>query len=237
MLGGITVKATLTPKNRSNGRDPTEQPGLGDLVTEPRTRTPRTSARLRARPVPITTLFRAAAFRSGPDHHQGPTPITRRVFPVPDNVEKGPQAPPGMLKRRSYRRRVVPDWRTPSTACREFKSSVALIECPLNDDRAVPYRTVKKTIPTKPIRYVSIRITISIMRRPAGMRGRRSSILRGPKTSLTTKVWAMPHTLSPDRLARRRRGVIVAVADKRVLTMARGPWALSPQESNHADTI
>ncbi len=53
------------------------------------------------------------------------------------------------------------------------------------------------------------------------------------------KVWAMPHTLSPDRLAKApKKPVIEAVADKRVLTDGTRTLELyHVQGSNHANTM
>jgi hypothetical protein len=53
------------------------------------------------------------------------------------------------------------------------------------------------------------------------------------------KVWAMPHTLSPDRLAKApKKPVIEAVADKRVLTDGTQTLELYRlQGSNHTDTM
>jgi len=60
----------------------------------------------------------------------------------------------------------------------EFKSYVCADRMPLNDDRAVALiEAVKKTIPNSRSDTWSIRITISIMRRPAGMRGEGATIL------------------------------------------------------------
>jgi len=79
------------------------------------------------------------------------------VFPVPDSVEK---TPPGPAPLNVETQRVSEGvWYmtggTHHSVAVEFKNYVALIECPLNDDRAVAViQAVKKTVPNKPIRYV-----------------------------------------------------------------------------------
>jgi glyoxylase-like metal-dependent hydrolase (beta-lactamase superfamily II) len=166
------------------------------------------------------------------------------VFPVPDNVEKDPQGPVPV----NVETQKVSDgmWYltggTHHSVAVEFKNYGALVECPLNDDRAVALiEAVKKTIPNKSIRYV-----INLHHHFDHAGGLRACVAEGA-TILTAaenkpyyeKVWAMPHTLRPDRLAKApKRPVIVGVADKRVLTDGTRTLELYHlQGSNHADTL
>ena len=80
---------------------------------------------------------------------------------------------------------------------------------------------MKKTIPNKPIRYV-----INSHNHFDHSGGLRACVAEGATILTSTdnkpyyeKVWAMPHTLNPDRLAKApKKPVVEAVADKRVLT-------------------
>ena len=104
-----------------------------------------------------------------------------------------------------------------------FRNYVALVECPLGDARAnAVIAAVKKTIPNKPIRYV-----INTHHHFDHSGGLRACVAEGA-TILTQaenkayyeRVWALPHTLNPDRLAKMRmpkKPLVEAVAGKRVL--------------------
>ena len=164
------------------------------------------------------------------------------VFPVPDNVEKAPLAP---LKVETQK---VSDgvWYltggTHHSVAVEFKNYVALVECPLNDERAMAViESVKKIIHNKPIRYV-----VNSHHHFDHLGGLRACVAEGA-TILTAaenkpyyqKVWAMPHTLKPDRLAQApKKPVIEAVTEKRVLTDGAQTLELYHlQGTNHADTM
>jgi glyoxylase-like metal-dependent hydrolase (beta-lactamase superfamily II) len=247
MLGGITVKATLNAKNQVERVETrTENPVLGDLVTET------TYSDYKD----LGEITSDVLFPSHIVQRQGGFPvldltITKTdpnnpyvVFPVPDNIEKDPQGPALV----NVETQKISDgvWYltggTHHSVAVEFKSYIALVECPLNDDRAVALiEAVKKTIPNKPIRYV-----VNSHHHFDHAGGLRACVAEGA-TILTAaenkpyyeKVWAMPHTLSPDRLAKApKRPVIVAVADKHVLTDGTRTLELYRlQGSNHADTI
>jgi glyoxylase-like metal-dependent hydrolase (beta-lactamase superfamily II) len=124
----------------------------------------------------------------------------------------------------------------------EFKDYVALVECPLNDARALAViDAVKKTIPNKPIRYA-----VNTHHHFDHLGGLRACVAEGA-TVVTgaeekpyyEKLWAMPHTISPDRLAKApKKAVVEAVAEKRVLTDGTQTLELYRlQGTNHADPM
>jgi glyoxylase-like metal-dependent hydrolase (beta-lactamase superfamily II) len=163
---------------------------------------------------------------------------------VPDNVEKAPYGPPPV----KVDAQKVADgvWflagGTHNSVAVEFRNYVALIECPLNDERALAVLdTVKKTIPNKPIQYV-----VNSHHHFDHLGGLRACVAEG-STIITQgnnkpyyeKIWALAHTLTPDRLAKApKKPVVEAVADKRVLTDGTRTLELYHlQGSSHADTM
>jgi glyoxylase-like metal-dependent hydrolase (beta-lactamase superfamily II) len=244
-LQGITMKATLNAKNQvERVETQTNDPVLGDMVTE-------------TTYSDYKDLGEIATDIQFPSHivqKQGGFPvldltITKTdpnnpyaVFPVPDSVEKA--APAGV----KVETQKVSDgvWYltggTHHSVAVEFKNYIALVECPLNDDRAVAViEAVKKIIPNKPIRFA-----VNSHHHFDHAGGLRACVAEGA-TILTAaenkpyyeKVWAMPHTLHPDRLAKvPKKAAIEAVADKRVLTDGTRTLELYQlQGSNHADTM
>jgi glyoxylase-like metal-dependent hydrolase (beta-lactamase superfamily II) len=246
-LQGITMKATLNTKNQvERVETQTDDPVLGDMVTE-------------TTYSDYKDLGEIATDIQFPSHivqKQGgfsvlDLTITKTdpnnpyvVFPVPDNVEKGPQGPAAV----NVETQKVSDgvWYltggTHHSVAVEFKNYVVLVECPLNDARATAVvAAVKKNIPDKPIRYA-----VNTHHHFDHLGGLRACVAEGA-TVLTAaeskpyyeKVWAMPHTLRPDRLAKApKKPVIEAVADKRVLTDGTRTLELYHlQGTNHADTM
>jgi len=88
----ITVKATLNAKTSRTVETRTDNPVLGDLVTETTYSTTRTSRDCERRPVP-SHLFRARRFRSGPDHHQDDANNPYVVFPCLTMLKRVPSPP------------------------------------------------------------------------------------------------------------------------------------------------
>ena len=149
---GITLKVTLngyTVPERVDAR--TDNPVLGDMVTE--TTYPDYSN--------LSEITTDVPFPSHIVEKQGGFPVldvtvTKAdtnnpyvVFPVPDNVEKAPQGHTAV----KVETQKVSDgvWYltggTHHSVAVEFKNYVALVECPLNDDRAdAVIDAVKKTI-------------------------------------------------------------------------------------------
>ena len=246
-LQGITMKAALNAKNQVERVETrTEDPVLGDMVTET------TYSDYKE----LSEITTDVLFPTHIVQKQGGFPvldltITKTdnnnpyvVFPVPDSVEKAGQGPAPVKVETTKVSDGV--WYltggTHHSVAVEFKNYVALVECPLNDDRAVAViDAVKKTIPNKAIRYV-------VNSHPhfdhAG--GLRACVAEGA-TILTAaenkpyyeKLWAMPHALRPDRLAKApKKPVIEAVAEKRVLTDGTRTLELHHlQGSNHDDAM
>jgi glyoxylase-like metal-dependent hydrolase (beta-lactamase superfamily II) len=246
-LAGVTVKATLNAKKQPERVETrTDNPVLGDMVTE----TTYTDYK------DLGEITSDVMFPSHILQKQGGFPvldltITKTdpnnpyvVFPVPDNVDKAPQSPsPVKVDTQKVAEGV---WYltggTHHSVAVEFRNYVVLVECPLDDERAVAVLdTVKKTIPNKPIRYV-----VNSHHHFDHLGGLRACVAEGATIVTQTanqpyyeKVWAMPHTLNPDRLAKApKKPVIEAVADKRVFTDGTRTLELYRlQGSNHADTM
>jgi glyoxylase-like metal-dependent hydrolase (beta-lactamase superfamily II) len=124
----------------------------------------------------------------------------------------------------------------------EFRNYIALVECPQNEERALAViAAAKQAIPNKPIRYV-----VNTHHHFDHLGGLRACVVEGA-TIITQaankpyyeKIWALPHTLVPDRLSKApKTAVIEGVTDKRVLTDGTRTLELHALEgSNHADTM
>jgi glyoxylase-like metal-dependent hydrolase (beta-lactamase superfamily II) len=104
----------------------------------------------------------------------------------------------------------------------DFKDYIVVIEGATNDDRAnAVIAEAKRLIPNKPIRYV-----VNTHQHFDHSGGLRAFVAEGA-TIVThdahkayyEKVWAAPHTLSPDRLAKApRKPTVETVSEKKVLT-------------------
>ena len=246
-LQGITMKVTLNGKNQPERVETrTNDPVLGDMVTETTYSDYKDLGE-------ITTDIQ---FPSHILQKQGGFPvldltITKTdannpyvVFPVPDNVEKGPQghAPVKVEAQKVSDGVWYLTGGTHHSVAVEFKDYVVLVECPLNDGRAVAViEAVKRAIPGKPIRYA-----VNSHHHFDHLGGVRACVAEG--SSIVTaaenkpyyeKLWAMPHTVSPDRLTKApKKPVIEAMADKRVFTDGTQTLELYRlQGTNHADTM
>jgi glyoxylase-like metal-dependent hydrolase (beta-lactamase superfamily II) len=244
-LEGIIVKATLNAKNQPEHVETrTSDPVLGDMVTET------TYSDYKD----LSEITTDVPFPSHIVQKQGGFPVLDLtitkvdsnnpyvVFPVPDNVEK---APPPTVKVDAQK---VSDgvWYltggTHHSVAVEFKDYVALVECPLNDARSLAViDAVKKAIPNKPIRYA-----VNTHHHFDHLGGVRACVAEGAAVITATeekpyyeKLWAMPHTIIPDRLAKNpKKAVIETVADKRVLTDGTQTLELYRlQGTNHADPM
>lgn len=244
VLALYTMKVSLNAKNQPERVETlTDDPVLGDLVTET------TYSDYKD----LGDIKSDVLFPSHITEKQGGFPVldltvTKTdpnnpyvVFPVPDNVEKA-------SARVKVESQKVGDgvWYltggTHHSVAVEFKDYVALVECPLNDERAMAVLdAVKQTIPNKPIRYV-----INTHQHFDHSGGLRACVAEGA-TVITQadnkpyyeKVWALPHTVSPDLLAKSpRKPVIETVADKRVFTDGTQTLELFRLAgTNHADTM
>src|SRR5262249_31773603 len=246
-LAGITMKATLNAKNQVERVETrADSPVLGDTVMET------TYSDYKD----LGEITSDVIFPSHIVQKQGGFPvldltITKTdsnnpyvIFPVPDSIEKAPQAPaPVKVEAQKVANGV---WYltggTHHSVAVEFRNYVALIECPLNDERALAVvDTVKKTIPGKPIRYV-----INTHHHFDHLGGLRACAEEGA-TVIThadnkpyyEKIWALPHSLAPDHMAKKAtKPVIEAVTDKRVLTDGTRSLEIHHlQGSDHAATM
>jgi glyoxylase-like metal-dependent hydrolase (beta-lactamase superfamily II) len=123
----------------------------------------------------------------------------------------------------------------------EFNDYVTLIECPLNDDRALAVLdAVKKVVPNKPLRYVVA--THHHFDHTGGLRACASTgatiLVQGAAKPYFEKVWAQPYSIRPDAYAKaNRQPVVEAVGDKRVLTDSMNALELYHIQNDHADTM
>lgn len=166
------------------------------------------------------------------------------VFPVPDGVQKA--APPDAGVKVDAQRVGEGVWYltggTHHSVAIEFKDYVALVECPLGDERAqAVIDTVKKTIPNKPIRYAIN--THNHFDHLGGLRGCAAEgatiLTQADNKPYYEKIWALPHNIKPDHLAEsRKKPVIEGVVDRRVLTDGAQTLELYRlQRNNHAQTM
>jgi glyoxylase-like metal-dependent hydrolase (beta-lactamase superfamily II) len=246
-LAGTTMKVTLNAKQQVERVETrSDNPVLGDTITETTFSDYKDLGEIQS-----DVLFPAHIIQK-----QGGFPvldltITRTdpnnpyaVFPVPDNVEQAPRTPPPV----KVESQKVADgvWYltggTHHSVAIEFKNYVVLVECPQNDERAVAViDAVKKTIRNKPIRYV-----VNTHHHFDHLGGLRACAAEGAAILTQTAnqayyetLWAQPHTLNPDRLAKSgKKPVIEPVAEKRTITDgARTLELYRLQGSNHADSM
>ena len=123
----------------------------------------------------------------------------------------------------------------------EFKEYVVVIEAPQTDERATAViESVKKTIPNKPVRYV-----VNSHNHFDHLGGVRAAMAEGATivTQASNKLYyerlaAMPHTISPDRLAKSpKRPVVEGVMDKRVFSDETQTLELHRLSTDHCDTM
>jgi glyoxylase-like metal-dependent hydrolase (beta-lactamase superfamily II) len=123
----------------------------------------------------------------------------------------------------------------------EFKDYVVVVEAPQTDDRAVAvFEAVKKTIPGKPIKYV-----VNSHNHFDHLGGVRAAMAEGYTivTQANNKLYyeriaTMPHTVSPDRLAKSpKKPVVEGVMDKRVFTDETNTLELYRLSTDHNDSM
>ncbi len=164
------------------------------------------------------------------------------IFPVPDAISRAFAQPPAAPKVDVSK---ISDGiyylsgESHNSVAVEFRNYVAVVECPLGDARAnAVIAAVKREIPRKPIRYV-----VNTHHHFDHSGGLRACVAEGA-TVLTQaenkpyyeRVWSNPHTIEPDRLAKRppRQPVIEPVITKRVLADGRNSLEIYQMEgSNH----
>ena len=252
---GTTIKATLNAEHLvERVETKADNPVLGDLTTETIYSGYMDAKQISATPVHPEDLT-GVMFPSRIVQRQGGHPVLEltvtsvhpnayMVFPLPDAIKRAsapPAAPIVEMQAISDGVYYVTGGTHHSVAV-EFRDYVALVEAPLNDDRATAVMAeVRKTIRNKPIRYV-----VNSHHHFDHSGGLRAAVAEGA-TILTQatnktyyeKVWAQPHTVAPDRMSKAgRRPTIEAIADKRVLGDGTRTLELYKlQGSDHADSM
>jgi len=243
-LAGLTARMTLDDRKRPvKVETKLDNPVLGDMVNE-------TSV------TDYALLDEVQTDVYVPGHivqKQGGFPvlditITRsdtnnpyEVFPVPDPVMRafaGPPAAPKVDITKIADRVYYLAGESHHSVAVEFTNYVALVECPLGDARAdAVIAAVKRNIPRKPIRFVVN--THHHFDHSGGLRACAAEgatiLTQAENKPYYEKVWAMPHTISPDRLAKTpRKAVIEPIITKRVLSDGRQSLEIYQMEgSNH----
>jgi glyoxylase-like metal-dependent hydrolase (beta-lactamase superfamily II) len=247
-LAGVTAMATLDDKNRvAKVETRTDDPVLGDMVTE-------------ADYSEYADLGMIATDIQLPRHiiqKQGGHLVLDiqvktadldnpyLVFPVPDNVMKAAAQGPAPVKVDTAKVADGVYYFTGGThhsVAVEFNNYVALVECPLNDNRALAVvDAVRKAIPNKPIKYVIA--THNHFDHAGGLRAcvaeGATIITQAGNLPYFQEVLALPHTIKPDKEAQvKKKPVLEGVADKRVLTDGKQTLELYHLAgTQHADTM
>ena len=247
-LAGVTVKATLDSANLvTKVEAQTDNPVLGDMVTE-------MDYSDYADHGEILTDIKS------PGHivqKQGGYPVLDiqvkmadlnnpyLVFPVPDNVMKAAAQEPAPVKVDTAKVANGVYYLTGGThhsVAVEFNNYVALVECPLGDERSLAViDAVKKAIPNKPVKYVIA--THQHFDHIGGLRACEADgatiITQAENVPYFEKVLEMPHTIKPDKEAQvKAKPHLEAVADKRILTDGKQTLELYHLAStDHADTM
>jgi len=258
---GTTVKATLNADNlveRVETR--ADNPVLGDTVTETVYSGYKDAKQISLTPVHPEDLT-GVLFPTHITQKQGGFPVldltiasvhpnAYMVFPIPDAIQKAAAQQPTVAAPSAARVDVqkLADGvyflagGTHNSVAIEFKDYVALFESPLNDERALAViAAVKKTIPSKSIKYVVN--THNHFDHSGGLRAAVAEgatiVTQAANKPYYDKVWAMPHTIVPDRLAKSpRKPAIEVVLDKRVLGDATHSLELYKlQGTDHAETM
>ncbi len=245
-LAGVTVKMTLNAKNQVAKVETTgDNPVLGDTVTETTYSDYKDLGE-----IPTDVLFPTHILQK-----QGGFPVLDLtvtkvdannpyvVFPVPEAVEHTPQAPPQKVETTKIADGVFYlTGGTHHSVAVELGNSVALIECPLSEERTLAViAAVKSAIPNKPIRYAVN--THHHFDHSSGVRACAAEgatiVASGADKAYYEKVWAQPHTVHPDALVKSgKKPVIEAVEEKRVLSGGgRSIELYRLQGTNHADPM
>jgi glyoxylase-like metal-dependent hydrolase (beta-lactamase superfamily II) len=258
---GTIVKATLNADNLvERVETKSDNPVLGDTVTETVYSEYRDAKQISPTPVHPEDLT-GVMFPTRVVQKQGGFPVldltitsvhpnAYMVFPLPVAVKQAAtqQAAPAAASAARIDVQRVADGvyyvtgGTHHSVAVEFKDYIVVLEAPLNEDRVTAVMAeIRKTIPNKPIKYV-----VNTHHHFDHSGGLRAAVAEGA-TIITQaankpyyeRVWALPHTIAADRMAKSgRKPGIEAVAEKRVLSDGTRTLELYKlQGTEHADTM
>lgn len=246
-LAGIDVKMTLNAKNQVERVETmSENPVLGDLTTETTYSDYKDLGE-----IATDVMFPAHIVQK-----QGGFPVLDLtvtkvdannpyvVFPVPDNVENGPKTDPPVKVETTKVADGVYYFTGGShhSVAVEFNNYVALLECPLSEERTLAViAAVHEAIPKKPIRYA-----VATHHHFDHSSGLRACVAEGSTIVAQAldkpyyeQVWAGPRTIRQDALAKfGKKPVIEGVDEKRVIGDGKRSVELYHLAgSNHVDSM
>jgi glyoxylase-like metal-dependent hydrolase (beta-lactamase superfamily II) len=246
-LAGINVKMTLNAKNQVERVETmSDNPVLGDVVTET----------IYSDYKDLGDIATDVMFPAHILQKQGGFPVLDLtvtkvdannpyvVFPVPDNVENGAKAEAPVKVETTKVADGVYYFTGGShhSVAVEFNNYVALLECPVSEERALAViAAVHAAIPKKPIRYAVV--THHHFDHSSGVRAcaaEGSTILaQTADKAYYERVWAQPRTIRQDALAKSgKKPVIEGVDEKRVIGDGKRSVELYHLAgSNHVDSM